>query len=910
MGSGPSSSMVGAPVGSAEANARQHQLALLESLQTAAAVAPQTANPGQSPTVAMASSTAAGRESVTTPSAGTGSTNEVKESLQEANAMLSRLAKINMLRMSVDESLLSLSGTIAAMRDEVDNRAALLDSGASHVLRSSKGNEYSEGVPVQVELANGQKIVLHQSAGGSLLLDAQHGEVQHPILPLGLLVQELGCELHWSRRQGLRIEHPVHGVLKTFTRGPFPMLIESQALELIAQLEEKNVEKLRQQTVQTACALIATEQTPSFTWELRRYVQEGERAGAAKALMHPSCPLGTLSETEIGLIAQEVDASDAAGWKRLKALPVNRATRKMMMCKRWVVRVCGSGQVTDYKILEDNNVIYIDFSVDRSKFFSLKGDSPAYRALLWAAMRGQLEGILGWPSMNNEVFSKVQWIWLVAKQAAMNLALRRPFLALGGSSSSSLWKEDSWVRFEEELGVPLSQLDLSDSGDSFVLATNLVLEGLKEAMLEGEVGPGGKARSFPTSWPTSIHQVLLQGALDWKREPGKLEIARMLQRFEGPLSSMSEPELRRWQRHIRDGHRCRTCVRSSATGRSHRRIVAPSCYALSLDIAGPFREKGEFGENKGFRYVLVGSYILPRLEGYRDAPVAPDETGEDGPESEEDDGAGVNLGDIFEDVEEKRERLLPEDEKECDQDEARFKELFKEIGDTMEYQTVYYAVPLKSRSTREVLAGVQQIYLQLRAEGLPVVRVHSDRAREMTSSVMRTWLRQHDILQTTGEAQQPQSNGKAEAAVKILKRRAKAALFGSDLPVSCWPYAFTFVAWQQRELALGRKPPPAPFGAPVEVRRRVWYGRGWTDLESKWETGKCVGPSPDLRNGHVVWFKEGKFTLTSHIRAALWTLLKWQRRWKGGGGLVNHDLILYLKKLHFVDGCEPNHLLR
>ena len=69
-----------------------------------------------------------------------------------------------------------------------------------------------------------------------------------------------------------------------------------------------------------------------------------------------------------------------------------------------------------------------------------------------------------------------------------------------------------------------------------------------------------------------------------------------------------------------------TRVRGAATGRAHRRCVAPPAYTLGLDIAGPFRAKGESSSEKGLRYLLVGACCHPRIDSAKD---------EDAPEEED-----------------------------------------------------------------------------------------------------------------------------------------------------------------------------------------------------------------------------------------------------------------------------------
>ena len=81
------------------------------------------------------------------------------------------------------------------------------------------------------------------------------------------------------------------------------------------------------------------------------------------------------------------------------------------------------------------------------------------------------------------------------------------------------------------------------------------------------------------------------------------------------------------------------------------------------------------------------------------------------------------------------ERDLPDQPKGMTDEE--FHKVFKEVEDGLEYQTLYTMRPLRSRTTREVASAVQDMVLELRAEGLPVVRMHADRARELRTVPLR-----------------------------------------------------------------------------------------------------------------------------------------------------------------------------
>ena len=113
----------------------------------------------------------------------------------------------------------------------------------------------------------------------------------------------------------------------------------------------------------------------------------------------------------------------------------------------------------------------------KSKAFSLKGGSNAYRALMWAALRGQVDGLVGWPASDDEVKIKLQWLWLVSNKATELLKTRRPFLMLGTRPRTALQRSPQQVSFEEEVGVPLSEITVGAQKDTYYVLTNMLLQG-------------------------------------------------------------------------------------------------------------------------------------------------------------------------------------------------------------------------------------------------------------------------------------------------------------------------------------------------------------------------------------------------------------------------------------------------
>ena len=156
-----------------------------------------------------------------------------------------------------------------------------------------------------------------------------------------------------------------------------------------------------------------------------------------------------------------------------------------------------------------------------------------------------------------------------------------------------------WQGFQREYQIPVSQVSPPGASESYCTATNLELCGDDSGW-----GPGVDVSSKVLGWSADFHRMIVKGILAWRKRPEPL----MLLSATVGSGAMSSDELEKWRRHVANGHlpynrHCKTCVETAATGRSHRRVIAPSCYTLSLDLAGPFRAKGETADLKGFRYV-------------------------------------------------------------------------------------------------------------------------------------------------------------------------------------------------------------------------------------------------------------------------------------------------------------------
>ena len=828
---------------------------------------------------------------------------DLKNLLQEANAMLKEMRQLKALSLSSTrvDNMASFHHC-----NPHDGRSGLLDSGASHAFRVAEPEEVDAAPKVKVQLANGAEVTLAQNLGGTLLATSATSGEAVPIVPLGSLVQDLGCDLTWTRRKGLEIKHPSHGVIRPRVVGKCPLVGEACALDLIRELEELRVAELEMATTRTANAIWSWDAEQDWAAHLESFLSRGDRGSQLLALSAEDSPFRALTDSQRASLAEEIVLTDKAGWDYLKAFPVSRQRRKRMMTTKWVVHLyAGPGKGADpiLKELDDGRVL-LELDITRSKAFDMGKFGGVYRGLLWAAATGRVAGIIGAPpcrgSFDIPLVMKQLWLTLVAKAAAIRQGGFPVFAVLEGRKLFEIIKGDfghGWEPLRDVWPLALQEMCLEEVAG--VMATNLDF-----------VLPLERTTSSGPSWSSSFKAAVLDSVQRWRKEPEALQVVKWAKKLDakGFLEGFSEKELRMWRTHVRNNHtpynrRCRTCVASSGVGRMHRRIKHPSAYCLSLDIAGPFRAKAADPDHRDYRYMLIGAYTYPKLEKAEgkdkrakngsmkesdpsDVWHPPDDCQEYAPSGDEapmplkvDADGGVGLSeadlafaneedDIFaEDVEDIPSEVIEDDLKGLTQEE--FEKIFHEVGEEFDMDTFYISRPLRSRTSLEVHAAVQEVFLTLRAEGLHIARVHADRARELRTVPLRRWLLQRGAVSTYTEGQAPQANGRAENAVRWVKTQTKKLLTATSLPSSCWAMASVYATWARREEQLGRGRDVLPFGTPVHVRSKVYGAGGRHDLDLRWRAGTYVGPSLDVRGGHVVRFEDGQFMTSAHLRPHL-----------------------------------------
>ena len=347
--------------------------------------------------------------------------------------MLKEMRQLNMLTVrDVEVKAKSLG------MEPTTGRSGLLDSGASHAYRLGTPEELQAADKVRVQLATGEHVTLAQNRAGTLLATkSTDQDLASPIVPLGSLVQDLNCKLTWSRKRGLEIMHPIHGVIKPRVVGQCPLVGEAQALQLIKELEDKRVEDLQRANMVMQRTLWAWDRETRWSRCLETFLLDGRRTSQLQAMEAEGSPYKSLSTTLKGALADDVMLNNSAGWAYLKALPISRRRRKQLMTTSWMVNLFSgpSDGTVEFKVLEDGAVL-VEMDIVRSKAFDLRKPAGAYRALLWAAATGRIKGMMASPptrsELDEELIAKTMWCSMVAKASRSLYGDPPPFVMMEG----------------------------------------------------------------------------------------------------------------------------------------------------------------------------------------------------------------------------------------------------------------------------------------------------------------------------------------------------------------------------------------------------------------------------------------------------------------------------------------------
>ncbi|CAE7432980.1 GIP [Symbiodinium microadriaticum] len=820
-----------------------------------------------------------------------------------------------------------LSSTSVAIGEPGPEQEALLDSGASHAYRAiHEGDRGDQIKTVAVTLATGEERHLQQTAGGTLL----GGGDSEAIVPMGQLVRLLGCKVSWSPFR-LTVVHPLHGKLRVRLRGNCPVLPISQAMTLIAELEQARIKEFEAtiEDLKKQVKVIRERGREEWTWErhLRSLVADGDRVSMA-GLLH-MCPTFAEAPPEALLgLPESIPLGPKEGWKLLKGMPWSRSKRKsLLQSDNWVVHLCsGDGRTWGAReqgsmrrafwnssLNGDEVLLEVDLTMSRS--MDLLQQNAVFRVLSWAALSGKIKSVVGGPPRHTfpgeakeaslppqklketKLLVRMLMLWYMAQEGRVTAwhvgALRQPpikphvgLLVEHPDSCGDLrsfFDQPMWKIFAEE--EMMGEVRCHMNGRPTVLGGNLDLWHLEGASV-GALDVKDPAGSV---WPMELVAHVAGALRSWKglrsREGVLSSLVRRVDYEDGEVApSLAKFNAAEWRLHLQRDHLpyrrdCRICI-ERASGKPHRKVAHPSAYSLAVDLAGPFRKVGV----GGYKYLMVGCYRFPKLAGIPvtkdseppEAAVVPPDDEEDwlwdDPErGRDEEPAAGGVGEVMSDD------VVREEEKVIEEDTSLDKEVeaLKELASPLEFTSVYLARPMKSRKKKDALRAVQELYVQLRSHGLPLCRLHMDRARELQTDALEAWAAARDIEVTRTQGSDPAGNGTAERAVGAIKARVRVLLgqakelSGADDETirAWWPFAAETAVSQHQAVAFGRKlPTVARFGSRVFTKRKGYGQGGRLDLLPRWLPAVYLGPARSVPGGHLVFTDEGNLWFTTNVR--------------------------------------------
>ena len=341
------------------------------------------------------------------------------------------------------------------------------------------------------------------------------------------------------------------------------------------------------------------------------------------------------------------------------------------------------------------------------------------------------------------------------------------------------------------------------------------------------------------------------------------------------MRALTSAEIQDWRQHVANEHQpsrrdCAVCLQNLGRDRPHKRVAHPSSYSLNIDIAGPFTGGKDQLETLP-RYMIVGVFTVPVKDG---TPLAEKlraygakvESDVEGLQKEDPDliwgeQEDKEMMDPFSPGRQEPDQPLTEAEiKLCDVKDQEWKEMIQDLQD-VQVCNLTLAAPLRSRHASEVQKALTYFYCKLRALGLPILRIHTDRAKEFVSKQLAQWMRDHNVLHTTSSGDESQGSARAEREIGFLKGRVRLLLSASKSPSHYWPLALRHAAearYRNQMSQLGVPLPRLiPFGTQAMAKFKRWHHVKDKDTwEHPMQKVTVYGPAMDMSSSSRGYYIE------------------------------------------------------
>ena len=775
---------------------------------------------------------------------------------------------------------------------------ALVDGGATNGLRNEAWKGEAQLLSqVKVSLAVGHTTLGMTDAG--VLVSPTPTQV---ILPMRYL-HELGYGMSW-KNDGYRIWRGGES-LKVKLEDGCPTIPETRALQLMCEFEQLTKTKtLRLRSLKATCKQPVVEKPVEW---LSERVQEKGADLPVEDLVRFLCSWAPNIPEEV--VLSSVAALDSEGLKT----PWNHKARRSHARGKLVIHLFGGFQ-RDTKQAWGGNLV---LSVAKEGGHNFR--KPGVLGYLYAlAAGGKVDGIVGSPpcihvSEREAVHAfddtcvLVQTALLVmlahvSKREGVSDESREGsvFVALENTRSPD---EHMWKVLQKTLGLRKAMFDQGALGHDAVKPTCMLTGSWKlYSFLHGKHVP--KDIRWPSEHRESVEGPIAQsrvGAMcpnlvDAIRDSFRCWVKSSIVERERESEEMaavkvlSKQKKDMWHKHLMNDHvpfrrDCPVCVASAARSKPHRRQSCPKTQVLSIDIAGPFVSGVDLFNNASQRYALVASLTLPGGEEQqdKDTDAHDDDNGfldcnPGGNEGNGEDPSPSTPNDLFgdEDEEEVKDEAVPaapaaelKDDEETQEKESDPTEPLESLP----VRTLRFAIPMKSRQHEEVRYHLMSLVARLKALGLHVARVHSDRARELISPKLKTFLYEHaiDVSHTSGES--PQQNGRAENTVGWAKSRARALLQAAKLENKFWPLAMRHATERDLRMQLASMGTPQqsllPWATTVQAKVRSWKAAEAPGNKPVWTAktveGRALGVAPSTTDGYVVLLPDESLVVTGTV---------------------------------------------
>ncbi|CAE7319100.1 GIP [Symbiodinium sp. CCMP2592] len=358
--------------------------------------------------------------------------------------------------------------------------------------RAADREEQERAQPVSVKLAEGETTLL-QTKSGTLLGDAS----AETLVPLGQLVQILGCTVRWSKNR-LIVNHPIHGRLKVQVRDYCPQMAEHEALRLISELEEKRLIKMNNTVKALEMRVAQSEHVMEWFEYVQSYVTTGKRVELLGALTKAPF-LKDVSLDTIAMAAEDIPLRDVDGWKLLKSMSMPWSRRKRRSLHRssdWNVhlfsgpsRPTSTTSTTSRLSVTEASGVNVEVDILDSALMDVTRMDGVFKVLLWGAARGKIRTLIGGPPRrsylvdDDEKRAKEEPLvirMLVLAMVAMEGRRQHRSDRLGFASEhpdkvvaqGNVWSSSLWKGFSEVYGMEVVQSGRGSTG------TNMYLEAL------------------------------------------------------------------------------------------------------------------------------------------------------------------------------------------------------------------------------------------------------------------------------------------------------------------------------------------------------------------------------------------------------------------------------------------------